>query len=127
MESPRPLAARIFKLKSPVMAFFCPLCRSPRELMYGSKLRLRHYGQIALCSVVLMALTHSVMKERIFFWPLVIWAIHECVHKMFFRKEIPCPHCGFDATWYKKDVRVSRKLVQEFWDLQKPKDPPPAA
>jgi hypothetical protein len=33
-----------------------------------------------------------------------------------FKKQVPCPHCGFDATWYKKDVKVARSVVKEFWD-----------
>ena len=37
---------------------------------------------------------------------------------MSYRKEIPCPHCGFDASWYKKDVKIARRLVKEFWDKQ---------
>ena len=36
--------------------------------------------------------------------------------RVLFKKEIPCPHCGFDATWYKKDVKVARQKVKEFWD-----------
>ena len=31
------------------------------------------------------------------------------------KSEIPCPYCGFDASWYKKDVKIARKKVQEFW------------
>lgn len=34
---------------------------------------------------------------------------------MNYRKEIPCPHCGFDASWYKKDVKVARRLVAAYW------------
>ena len=30
-------------------------------------------------------------------------------------KQISCPHCGFDATWYKRDVKVARQLVKDFW------------
>jgi len=67
-----------------------------------------------------MLLTHSFMKERMLFWPVVVWAAFEAIYKIFFRKEIPCPHCGFDATWYKKDVKVSRRLVEEFWESRRP-------
>ena len=30
--------------------------------------------------------------------------------------ELPCPHCGFDATWYKRDVKVARRQVLDFWN-----------
>jgi hypothetical protein len=51
-----------------------------------------------------------------------IWACFELGIRMAFRKEIPCPHCGFDASWYKKDVKIARKLVQDFWDQNESND-----
>jgi hypothetical protein len=46
----------------------------------------------------------------------IFWGFFEFFNKSFFRKEIPCPDCGFDATWYKRDVRVAKKLVSTYWD-----------
>ena len=45
----------------------------------------------------------------------IVWGLFEGIHKLQFRKEIPCPYCGFDATWYKRDVKMARKAVKEFW------------
>ncbi len=50
----------------------------------------------------------------IFFF--ITWAIFELVVRSNFQKQIPCPYCGFNASWYKRDVKVARALVQEFWD-----------
>jgi ribosomal protein L37E len=43
------------------------------------------------------------------------WACFEAGRRIFFSREIPCPHCGFDASWYKRDVKVARRKVDEFW------------
>lgn len=112
---PGPLAERVFKAKSPQLCFFCPLCRSQRYFVYSSKLRPKHYRQLILSYLVLMYCLYPVMKERVFLLVFFLWIGMEMVRKMIHRKEIPCPHCGFDMTWYKRDVRVAKKLVQDFW------------
>lgn len=44
-----------------------------------------------------------------------IWGVFELAIRSDFKKQVACPHCGFDATWYKKDVKVARQKVAEFW------------
>ena len=50
----------------------------------------------------------------------MVWGAMEFSLRFLFKKEIPCPHCGFDASWYKKDVKVARQKVKEFWDQKNP-------
>jgi hypothetical protein len=50
------------------------------------------------------------------FFPL--WMGFEWVRRALFSRGIPCPHCGFDASWYKRDVKVARRLVSDFWSDQ---------
>ena len=69
-----------------------------------------------IASIVLISITFPLMGAKTFFWPFVVWMFFEGIRKILFRREIPCPHCGFDATWYRKDVKVARQQVQEFWD-----------
>lgn len=114
-----PLEKRPYKFKNPVLDFYCPLCRSKRSLVYGSKLMKKHYVQIGITSLLIMLLTYRMMDARIFLWPLIVWGMFESYHKFMFRKEVPCPYCGFDATWYKRDVKVARRVVQEFWENKK--------
>ncbi len=57
-----------------------------------------------------------IMGLRSFFVFFIFWAGFEAAVRMNFRKEVPCPHCGFDASWYKRDVTVARKKVKDFWD-----------
>ncbi|MBF0205626.1 MAG: hypothetical protein HQK53_01920 [Oligoflexia bacterium] len=111
---------RVFRFKDPVLEFYCPLCRSKRYLMYRSKLSKKNYLQLLILSIILAFGTYPWMGERSFVWPLVVWGGAELVLKIFFRKNIPCPYCGFDATWYKKDVRVAKRLVAEFWKKKMP-------
>ncbi len=48
----------------------------------------------------------------------LFWAGFEAALRLNFKKEIPCPHCGFDAAWYKKDVRIAKSKVKEFWQTR---------
>lgn len=57
-----------------------------------------------------------LMGVKSFFVFFIVWGIFEAALRVVFKKEIPCPHCGFDATWYKKDVKVARDKVKVFWD-----------
>lgn len=123
--SPLPLVPRVFRYKNPSLTFFCPLCRSERSLLYPSKLTKKNYLQISTISLVLMVTTYPFMKERCLVWFFIVWVAFEGWLKVLFRHQVPCPHCGFDATWYKKDVKVARAQVKDFWEKQQAKKNPP--
>lgn len=50
----------------------------------------------------------------------MVWMSFELINKMLYRKDIPCPYCGFDATWYRRDVKIAHKKVQEYWKMNHP-------
>jgi hypothetical protein len=52
---------------------------------------------------------------KCFFIFFVSWGIFELSVRTDYKKQIACPHCGFDATWYKRDVKVARQIVKDFW------------
>jgi len=56
------------------------------------------------------------MGVKCFFIFFIVWSVFELSIRTDFKKQVPCPHCGFDATWYKKDVKVARQVVKDFWD-----------
>lgn len=109
------LETRTYIVKSPSLRFYCPLCRTKRAFRYQSKLKMRNWLHVALISCVLSIFTWKIMEIRIFIWPFCVLLVYEFSLKFMLRKEIPCPHCGFDATWYKRDVPTAKKLVAEFW------------
>lgn len=109
---------RVYKVKDAVVEFLCPLCSAPRGLRYRSKLTQKNYVHIIMINLVLGLLLFNLMSFKVIYLFFLVWAAYEAVHKMLYRKEIPCPHCGFDATWYKRDVKIARKLVHEFWDAR---------
>ncbi len=111
-----PLETRPFQHKKVLTRFYCPLCNTKRSFTISPRLQLRHYFHISLTSAIIILSTYSIMGLRSLFWPLVVWALFECGARLLFKKEIPCPYCGFDASWYKKDVKTAKRLVQEFWD-----------
>ena len=112
----QPLESRIYRYKNPATAFFCPLCRTERAVTISPRLTAKNFVQILLTSIIFGAALYPLMNLRSFFVFFVVWAIFEVAIRSDFKKQVPCPHCGFDATWYKKDVKVARQLVRDFWD-----------
>ncbi len=112
----KPLEKRTYRYKKSAMEFFCPLCRTQRNFSISFRLSPMNYLQIAIMTALFTAVTFPFWELRgalIFF---LIWPTFEFTRRSLYKKEIPCPHCGFDASWYKKDVKVARKLVSDFWD-----------
>ena len=101
---------------------FCALCRSPRVIRYSRRLMLRHYFQILTLGIVFTAATFPWFNLNGAFAIPLIWAIFESTHKSLYRKDLKCPYCGFDPTWYKKDVKIARQKVEEFLK-QNPESP----
>lgn len=114
----KPLDNRPYRLRRPAMRFFCPLCRTERSISTRPRLSIWNYVQIAIASVFFFMVLFPVMEWNSFYIGFIIWIGAEAVVRLRFKKEIPCPHCGFDATWYKRDVKVARKLVDQFWTAQ---------
>ncbi len=110
---------RFFKVKKATNQFICPLCSAPREMRYGKNLNEKHYIQIAVLSASLAWLLFPLMGVKSLALLFVVWIGFEVVNKLLYRKEIPCPYCGFDATWYRRDVRVAKQKVEEFWKERK--------
>lgn len=111
---------RTYKVKNAAMSFFCPLCTRERAITLRPRLNGMHYIQIAIISVSLIALTASRMGAYSIAFFFITWLSFEAGVRILFRKEVPCPYCGFDASWYKRDVKVAKRLVQEFWDKEAP-------
>lgn len=112
----KPLVKRTYKYKSPSRAFFCPLCRTERAITISPRLTKKNYVQILLTSIVFGSALFPLMGGKCFFIFFIVWAVFELSIRTDFKKQVPCPHCGFDATWYKKDVKVARQVVKDFWD-----------
>ena len=117
-----PLEKRTYKHKNPSMEFFCPLCSSKRVFNSTPRLSAKNFFQLSLSSLIAGAALYPLMGARSSFVFFIFWALFEAGIRMNFRKEIPCPHCGFDASWYKKDIKVARRLVEEFWKTKSPED-----
>jgi hypothetical protein len=93
---------------------FCALCRSPRKLRYQRHLSKLHYGQILLISFSMAALLYPWLGFKGILNLPIVWGLFESIHKTLYRKDLKCPFCGFDPTWYKRDVKLARKRVEEF-------------
>lgn len=111
----KPLVGRVYKFKNKANTFFCPLCRTERGISISPRLTKKNFIQIFLTSVILGSLLFPLMGIKCFFIFFVSWGIFELAVRTDYKKQIACPHCGFDATWYKRDVKVARQLVKDFW------------
>ena len=122
------LEERTYRFKKVDLEFFCPLCSSKRAITTGHRLTILNYGQIALVTGLFTALLWPWAGLRGFlcFFPFLM--VFEGARRMLFSRGVPCPHCGFDAAWYKRDVKVARRLVDEFWEdkdkMNLPEDSP---
>ncbi len=101
-------------MKKTIRECFCALCSTPRKLRYSRHLSSLHYFQILILTVSFMALTFSWLGWKGFMSLPMIWVLFEGIHKSLYRKDLKCPFCGFDPTWYKKDVKLAREKVEEF-------------
>lgn len=101
---------------------FCVLCSSRRTLRYSRFLSFRHFGQILVLGLVVTAVSYPWFALKGAFSLPIIWALFESIHKSLYRKDLKCPVCGFDPTWYKKDVKLARQKVEEFLK-QNPESP----
>lgn len=93
---------------------FCALCRTPRTLRYERKMQSRHFIQILVLTLSLGAALYPWIQWKGFMSLPIVWAIFESVRASLYRKELKCPFCGFDPSWYKKDVKIARQKVEEF-------------
>lgn len=81
-----------------------------------------NYGQILILSLVFFYLAFPWLDWKGVGALPIIWALFESIHKSLYRKDLRCPFCGFDPKWYKKDVKLARKKVEEFLQ-QNPNSP----
>jgi hypothetical protein len=93
---------------------FCALCRSPRKLRYNRHLSRQNFTQIAVLTIVVAAIAYPWLSFKGLMSLPLVWAIFESTHKSLYRKDLKCPYCGFDPTWYKKDVNLARQKVEQF-------------
>lgn len=99
--------------------FFCALCRTPREMKNTPELTHFNYLQILFISLVFAGLTYSWIGFKGILIAIPLWASFEFIKKSLYRKELSCPHCGFDPTWYRRDVKMARTKVANFFEAQK--------
>ncbi len=109
------IRATNYKLKNATKQFLCALCGNEREVKFKRTLDWKNYLQMVIVSSLLTLFAYPWFELKgLFIFPIV-WLGFEVTIKMLFRKELPCPHCGFDPVWYCKDVREAKKRVQKFW------------
>ncbi len=113
--SKKPLVSRVYKYKNKSSTFFCPLCSTERGITTSPRLTKKNMFQIFLTAIVLGSALFPFIGVKCFFVFFVVWGIFELAVRTDYKKQISCPHCGFDATWYKRDVKVARQLVKDFW------------
>lgn len=112
----KPLEDRTYRYKKSAIDFFCPLCRTQRTISMGHKLTALNYIQIFLLTCVITALSYPWGGFRGLVTFFIIWPAFEMTRRSLFKREVPCPHCGFDASWYKRDVKIARQKVADFWE-----------
>lgn len=111
---------RNYKFKKVSMSFVCPLCACPREIPHAPRPSMRFYTSFVVSSLVLGGLSYLVGINPFtgLFLPLFIMPFAWMMFKMRFRNALPCPQCGFDALWYKRNLDVARLKVQKHLEQE---------
>ncbi len=115
---PGSLEKRVYNYKGSAKSFYCPLCSTPRAMSVRPKVSAWNHVQMGIATAFLTLFLFPVMEWRSLFMYFFLWSALESLLRILYKKDVPCPHCGFDATWYKRDVREARRRVQEFWRLK---------
>ncbi len=123
-KQPKPLVERVYKYKNKSRNFFCPLCRTERNVTVSPRLTKKNHLQIVLTTIVLGSMLFPFFGVESFVIFFAIWGAFELAIRSDYKKQIPCQHCGFDATLYKRDVKVARQKVAEFWAQKQPVNQP---
>lgn len=113
-------SGKFYKVKNPSKNFLCALCSAPRSFKYSKNLKLKNLAQIALVSTALIWALYPFIGAKSVVSVFVLWLGFEIINKMLYRKGIPCPYCGFDATWYRRDVKVAHQKVRDYWETNYP-------
>lgn len=111
---------KFYKVKSPKREFLCALCSAPRAMKFGKYLSPVNYVQIFLLSSVCIWFLLPLMGAKSVVMILPVWVSFEFTHKLLYRRELTCPYCGFDPTWYRRDVNLAKSKVQDFWQKNYP-------
>ena len=103
------------KINNKSKLFLCALCSTHRSMKYSKNLTIKHFIQIGLIVASLTYLFWGTFAVNTLLVSPVVWTIFEVTNKIFYRKDVPCPSCGFDATWYRRDVKMAKNKVEQFW------------
>jgi hypothetical protein len=115
MKRPTPIENRPYRYKKAALRFFCPLCATERAITTHPHVTRKNHLQFLLATVLISMPLYQQMQGFVVVFYFMIWGAFEAIIRAKFRKEVPCPHCGFDASWYKRDVKVTRERVKNFW------------
>ena len=111
---------KFFKVKNSKKEFICALCKAPRQMRYSKNLSKMTYFRLFLFSSFLVWTLSPILGIKAILAVLPLWPIVEFMNKILYRKEIPCSYCGFDATWYRRDVKIAKKKIENFWSEKLP-------
>lgn len=103
------------KINKNSKAFICALCSTNRSMRYSKNLKFVHYLQIVIIVSSLTLLFWSTFAINTLLVAPVVWSLFETTNKLLYRRDVPCPNCGFDATWYRRDVKIAKNKVEQFW------------
>lgn len=121
MKKRTPLESRPYRYKKAAYRFFCPLCATERAITTNPNVTKKNHLQFLLGTVLISLPLIEQMQGFVVVFYFIFWGAYEAIVRAKFRKEVPCPHCGFDAAWYKRDVKETRVRVKNFWEEKLPK------
>jgi hypothetical protein len=91
---------------------YCALCGIKRVFKGERKLTNKMYAQIISIGGFLSLILYPIFEWKSLISLVIVAITYEFVNMSIYRKEVKCPHCGFDPVWYRKNWRLAKTMVQ---------------
>ena len=98
---------------------FCALCGIKREFAGHRFLTKKMWARVLAIGSFLSLLTYPLLGWNCLLSLVMVAIMYEFTNMSIYRKEVKCPHCGFDPIWYRKNWRLAKTMIQKTVDAKK--------
>ena len=90
---------------------FCALCGIKRQFKGERRLTKKMYAEIVSIGGFISLILYPIFAWKSIISLLIVAMIYEFINMSVYRKEVQCPHCGFDPVWYRKNWRKAKSMI----------------
>jgi hypothetical protein len=91
---------------------FCALCGIKRQFLGHRSLTKKMWFEVLSIGSLLSVLLFPLLEFKGLISLGLVAMIYDFANMSVYRKEVRCPHCGFDPIWYRKNWRLAKTMIQ---------------